>query len=87
LDYRIEDYFDHDGMHPWGLIALEQRLTKNFINREVEIPEIKIIEDSKFDVGYSTFLMWENIILKRFNIPAVKWAAYLPDPPIMVFNN
>ena len=87
LDYNISDYFDHSGVKPFPLKAHENKLTAELIDRTKENEISQQIIDSKFDIGFSTFLPWENIMMKRFNLPAVKWAAFLPDPPIMVLNN
>ena len=49
-------------------------------------PVSQLIIDSKFDVSFGTFIPFERLISKRFDIPYVCWAAYLPDPPTMIVN-
>ena len=59
LDYEYEKYFNHDGLNFLELKRHENRWSDYFINRK-EINEIsQVIIDSKFDIGYGTFIPWE----------------------------
>ena len=50
LDYDIKDFFDHDGVKPFGLRAHEIMLTNKFIDRKEDNEVTKM--NNRFEIRY-----------------------------------
>lgn len=64
----------------------ENEITRKFINNLEENEHTVALKKVGFHAGYSVGVGFENILMKKFELPLVKWFLYLPDPMFTAFN-
>ena len=83
LEYNHSSYWRPGQVPPMDIKELfkhENKLKADFIDYTEENNHLTELKKVGFHAGYSIFFGFESVLVKRFDLPMLKWGAYLPEP-------
>lgn len=86
LQFNVSDYFGPEGVNFPAFIKHENNMVAQLIEDE-DSPVMKELRSRNFDVGWSVFLNFEPVIIKKAGASLVKWGTYLLETPLIISNN